>query len=480
MTAKQFIDIILFFMRKISGKEISSNETDILSFIQSLSYPSTEQKIKSCLRTPAAPHSYNECILLLAWLNDIARYTHVDTEIETPFECDDEFPNVEYTKEFSDEVRRAFPLWNKADDEFNKIKERLIEKKIILTKKCFQNVEDLNRRTEELKLKNRNMNSDVGGDYNDDPEKIIKKIGTELKEAELELERNIKWHSSLTAEYESISIKHKDIEKKNAVKIAKLQKIINDVQCQKYTSVELHQQIAYESSLRESKAIIENKLFTMRNNSNRILTQIARLKKLRDDSVVKLDILLESINKTMRKSSEQLEINVKRLRIDPKKTAQNIYDVISEMNRLYDAAHVIKQNYVKQIESQQTQHEQLTSEYKCLGNKCIELSNNLREMNKDHIHINIEVMKIENETKDVVMKCEQNTKEATTTKQQLNSELARNRTKIDDLRAINAQQFVAGEQQIIDNIRKKESHGKQLDELINFIDEFSENIDIFH
>ena len=137
MTAKQFSQIIAYFMKFVignsRGRRLSLNKLsleDIMAFLQQLEYPNGINK--SWLKTPNAPHAYPHVVELLHWL---CQFIEVDNNISEYFEDTsnlidsvNEFPSIECLQQFVKSTKKNFQLWSNDTNKEQQQIDELIDK----------------------------------------------------------------------------------------------------------------------------------------------------------------------------------------------------------------------------------------------------------------------------------------------------------------------------------------------------------------
>lgn len=154
MTSKQFIGIIDYMFKSITGKDLQAlvgkdDQFDcIIRILKRLNYP---LKInKSMLKTPNTPHSIDQIFELLLWLSD---YTLNFNEAEhSATTQDDNFPSHAFTAIFSKTVMDGFHLWSKESEEFVDLQGQMVDKYTSATvNNKVENAQQLITMTEHLK-----------------------------------------------------------------------------------------------------------------------------------------------------------------------------------------------------------------------------------------------------------------------------------------------------------------------------------------
>lgn len=133
MTSKQFMQILEYFFKGITGRDMQAlvGKGDlydgIIRVLKSLDCPFMINK--SMLRTPNTPHTFDQMIVLLLWLGDfICLNIGTDaTNAPSEYKKDAELPSLAYTEAFSKAAMDGFQLWNKESDEFLVLQDHLVD-----------------------------------------------------------------------------------------------------------------------------------------------------------------------------------------------------------------------------------------------------------------------------------------------------------------------------------------------------------------
>lgn len=166
MTINQFYMIMRRFVRLICGKDLESFITGgdpingILNFMEQVSYPYAVNK--SMLKTPNAPHTFDQIVVMLLWLGSVSSVSTIAADDslldEYLFVKDDQFPNEEYTSMFSKAVQEGYLLWNNESDEHTTFIDRLSDG--LIAAKLNHKVEsaaELQALTENLEMKSNEL-----------------------------------------------------------------------------------------------------------------------------------------------------------------------------------------------------------------------------------------------------------------------------------------------------------------------------------
>lgn len=482
MTAKQFIDIVAHFSMKISGKNMitaqngsngkqkTTPEVEILSFLQMLNYPYVINK--SCLKTPNAQHMFKECVGLLAWLSDIVRYSQKDKLAELPMDGGNEFPNESYTKHFSLEVQNAFHLWNEESEEasFN-IHDGLIET-FVKAKRGCASIEQMIQKADELQKANEKLSQALAaaGQIKED-ENAFEAIQSKYNELEQEFQE-LKIHNA--GRIETINrlndvLKLKAIEAKE--KKEHFNAFIDKIGKQKYTTADI-QRISENTLLtKQAIALANQEIARIRENGIDHQIKVARLKQRRNATIPDLNALAFNIAQILAKSHDyQCSVNVNDLCFDISANTDTLHIVCMRFERLHDNVAAHKQRICHQIDQHkaklsdlQTQSDHLKSELKNLKIK-------FQKANRSLATINQKIFQYETESKMLFAELQPGT--LNNEYEKLAKEMADKREMITNLEIENLKILEDGENCIYKIIEMKHNALEILDNMSKLVDDF--------
>lgn len=198
MTAKQFLQIITYFMHMIGGKTATTNKeyladplNGILKFLKLLACP--YMVTKSAMKTPNAPHTFDQLVTLMMWLAEFAGIDDNELVPDESYLRDEELPNRELTATICREVEIGFGLWNKQnDDEFGQLQDRLVDAFIMAkTNNHVTSVKELNVATEASKQRIEQLNKTPSALANEQQFEAMESQYLKYEEIEHHLKQNV-------------------------------------------------------------------------------------------------------------------------------------------------------------------------------------------------------------------------------------------------------------------------------------------------
>lgn len=347
MSAKQFIDIIAHFVGIVSGKTINTNrpsdcETDVLNFMKSLGYSTPVSK--SWLKTPTAPHAYSECVALLAWMSDLVDQGDDEHMMDAFYsdECDANFPDVEFTKVFSKEIRNGFQVWNGQDDDgFDRWIQQLVEEHVIASMKYrVRNCNELN----ELVI---GMNNTIAQlkevDDTIPNEKLFETMAERMHHNETQLKTLTRSIAKKSEKLAALDLVYRDqqlaIDAKQQI-IEKKQQTLSKQRCNiddyKLAKAKL-------PTLMQTIGLRRTEIETIDNDSRTYQLQLARLMQQKNDAIAKLNRIGFRITQIILLTKLHDPFDANAIQIDSNATNDAVRTVCKAMELLIESIESRKQ-----------------------------------------------------------------------------------------------------------------------------------------
>lgn len=485
MSAKQFVEIIAHFSIKISGKNLITNqnaasakqktspEVQIMEFLQSLNYPYVINK--SCLKTPNAQHMFKESVAMLAWLSDIIRYSEdEESPLTIDIQRDEEFPNEEYTKHFSDEVQNAFHLWSEgSDDAFIDVQQQLVEQ--FIQSKCFASIDGLIDKTAKLRKANEILGENsqqLANNEND--EKRFESLNAEysrLKSESKELKHVI---ASKQNYMQSITMKYESANKNAKAREAALQSLVEKIRKQKHSVADLKKVSTKVDAIKSTIESMGRDVQVFREEATAIEIKVARLRQQRSTIIAEFNRFAFKAAQHMIMGGTHENLDVNDFVVENTDDANAIEAACMRLKRLHNGLITAKERYRSNIEigaanvtNLKKQEQLLESEYKKLMTK-------LTNANENLLSINSAILKLEIEFRAALAALQ-----TTASDDELNElmrEIADQREKKVRLEAENVMIFEAGQKKIKELFQARQKVLQNLDELNEHFDKLLQNL----
>lgn len=358
MTTNQFYSIINYFVRLISGKELDAFIRNgelidgILNFVNQIDYPYSISK--SILKTPNAPHSIDNAVLLLLWLGECSNVKNIASDnsfIESYLSVHDEaFPNEEYTAMFSAEIPEGYRLWNNESEEHSTFIDRLTDG-LISSKLNYKvsSASELITMTKNLKTKSKELA--------DNPVKLNNLHEFEQLESKY-IEYETKEHDLIAQIKEkqdrlaAVRVNWNDKRSKVQHKQGTMNELATQIKNQRHTIADYRKLQEEMSLLKSAIATISAEVKLIRDEeSNQKIIQ-ARLVKKVSEAITSINCramqIVKIINKTHLKVSER-EAN--RLHLPPSPNLQQVNELERMLGHILSLVKVEKHKVQLELDS---------------------------------------------------------------------------------------------------------------------------------
>lgn len=339
MTAKQFLQIITYFMHMIGGKTATSNKefqadqlNGILKFLKMLNCP--YMVTKSAMKTPNAPHTFDQLVTLMTWLSEFAGNEDSELVQDESYFRDEELPSQEFTALFSREMETGFELWNKShENEFKQLKDRLVDAQITAkTNGNVRSVEELGHATAASKQRIEQLNKTPCVVANEQQFEAMQSQYLKYEEMEHNLNQNIERKSDQLA---AIEVKWKDRNEDVQRKEIYNKNVQNQIEAQTKNAVEFRELqeklTVLRISLDERKAEIESiKDFITANE-----VRSARLMNQKSKAVADYNVHMVHVCQLLNRCRIGINVDPNTLSLDcqsPLATVKAIRDEINKIN----------------------------------------------------------------------------------------------------------------------------------------------------
>lgn len=346
MSAKQFVDIIAYFHGISTGKILNTNrpvdcETNVLNFIKNIHYPFPVSR--SWLKTPAATHAYSECVALLAWLSDLV----CTEDLEHSNECDSAFPSVEFTERFSRDALSEYKKCNGHPD----VRciawiEKMVEARLIAGlknhvqnrnefDKLMENMQSKIEKLEKIELKEPSKESLMMIEQIQIDEQQLQSLKEDINKRTHALDK-IYLHS---CQQSQINAKHEAIEK--IQEILSKQRVKHDDYALAKEKLKM---------LEETIESLKKQIDTLGEDSAKEVLKKARLVKLRNDDIAKINRIGFKMTQIILLSKLNVAYDADAIQIGPRDSDDKIKMVCKTMDRLIKNVQCHKQQIGISIE----------------------------------------------------------------------------------------------------------------------------------
>lgn len=476
MTAKQFFDIIAHFSLKICGKNMitsastkqkSNPETEILGFLQLLNYPYTINK--SGLKTPNAQHMFKDSVGLLAWLADFILIGNESNLSDVPVICDDSFPSVEYTTNFSIEAQKAFSLWNEeSEDAFANVKQYLIEK-LVTSKIGCTSIDELIQKTEQLKQKNQQLRNAIpnGPSERENYSKVMEAKYDELKNSEKKLKesKSVKMNmlKNIVTMNDVVAADYKKKEKSLAA-------LLMGIDEQRFTLSNLQELKSEIALINQEIEIKNNEIAAIRDSASYDHIEYARLKQKRIAAITKFNKFTYEIAQTIASSQFMENFNVNDYSIDTCADDKTIKLICSRLRELNGMVVEGIQRCEEQLNLHKSTKTNLIEQINQLKAKYMSSSYKHRLTHNNLNKINIKLSNLKIESEQCLSELRHQSNELKKTQHQVDQLIIYGRQSADKINSQNIQILESFESKMAEIAAAKKDRADEIDDLIKSIE----------
>lgn len=484
MTINQFYMIMKHFVRLTSGKELEAYIVNgdphqgILNFMAQAEYPFTVNK--SMLKTPNAPHTFDQVIVMLLWLGSVSSVSSVadDEQLVNQFlyTKDENFPNEEYTAMFSKGVQEGYLLWNNESEQHSTFLDHLTNG--LIAEKLNHKVSsaaELQILTENLETKSKELadNPVQLNNIHQFEQLESKYIEYETKEHDL-----MKQIREMRDRLAAIRVNWNDKRLKVQQSQTKLNELANQIKNQEH-SIGDYKKLAEEiSTLKAGVGSVQTEIKLIRDEeSNQQITRARLLKKV-SESIAQINErgmqIVKLLNNTQLSISEQ---DMNKLHLPASPSVQQVQKVDEMLSYMFSAVNIQKHKLqleldqiIRKLYAIRTETESLTKELEMaqkkydktvFENKVLEKTSTMKNKKSENC-----TRKLSKQVEDAKLKLKT-----------LKSDIVAANARKCQLEGENAKIMAEGESQAMQIIGEKQRLANQMDELEKMVDQSLEGLD---
>lgn len=483
MTSKQFLLIISYFVKSITGKDMAAlfpkgDPLDgIIKLLRDLGCPYIINK--SMLRTPNAPHTFDQIVVLMLWLSEyitiprkVSDVGHMSVE---EFTRDEQLPNHEYTARFSQAMQKGFQLWNSESDEFATLQNQLVDDFIaVKLSNKVRSAAELNDMTDILKLKIRDLES---YQIAMPDEQHFARVRNEFESLD-QMKKNL-WHEldGNRQTLDTIGMIWKTKEANLKQKQEKLKSIKHQIATQSVT-VDEFKELGHKIAVaKNAVCAVEREVQLLRDEEVAVSTQHARLLKKVSDAIPKLNQHNKQIIEMVEQS--QLPIIDRRLMdglfLKPNPTMEQIADINKSLGSISTLVNIHKHTTQSNIKKANDQLELLRFKENAMQKEQQKLRESFDAVSSRKQTIEKKIETKERKYKDTITIASEKLQKMNAEYEEIEIRITDAQNKSDQLMDENERILVEGEKKMADLKAQKE---QILDQMNQFEKELEEKIAI--
>lgn len=356
ITAKQFTDYIATFIQIVSGETVTATkpadvESDILAFMKSVNYPNSINK--SWLKAPNIPHSFPECMALMAWLTDFVSFEY-DEELaaqgeERFVECDPELLSIEFTKYFSEQIRNGFWLWNdQSEESFEQWKAELVERSVIASLGGrINSLDELYSLTGKLKAQVAQLST---YDFTIPNEQQLEVLEAQVQQGEAALRALTASAVAKADRLAAIELKLNERQVHAQEKMRSIETLKRRIARQRWSIDEYSALSNQLVSMRQYVEMEKNSIIAIKNDNVALQVHIARLIHQKNGEISKFNQLVFKLTQVIARSKLSIPLDPKALHIETSYSYDQIRSIAKQVCRIYDRVQSARHGFEADIE----------------------------------------------------------------------------------------------------------------------------------
>lgn len=412
--------------------------------------------------------SFPEVIAILAFLSDLLRDIKVyGSPDDMPLIHCDQLVNDKFTGSFASELFQNYFSFDPAKDLENEFVTKLVNGLIAIKMKTDGlTVERLAAKVVELRKSSEKLQQNL---VQTESDKFFSTIEGQYAEKKKEHEKLQEILAEKRKCLKMIMLTHEERAAQLIAKQAAIVDLTHQIQHQKYTTLDIKQLLAKETSIKSSIAMIKNEKDAIKIEAADAQVKLARLQKLKLDVIKKFNELTFRITQNLMQCTAFEGLNVNDLTIDPTASFQTIQNICSHLNQLSARCSMVKRQYAEEIQQSQHKSAEFEAEFNRLNEQYAGCKLKHRNANKQFEILNQKCSNYEGSSSSV--KLEREIAEKIAYKEDLSKDIANLKMKAQDLETKNVELLEDGEKQAREIIQAKQAANKQMDELSDFIDQ---------
>lgn len=414
-------------------------------------------------------------IAILAFLSDLVRDIKKPALPDMPLMPCDRLVNNEFTCLFAAEALRNYLSYDPDRDSLldSEGEAKLVNGLIAIKMKIDDlTVEKLTAKADQLRKSSAQIEQNL---VKSESEKYFKAIEEQFADKENEHQKLLQMLADKRKYLKMITLTHDEHLAKMALKQAEMQNTMHIVQHQKYTTIDVKQLVAKETSIKSTISMIQKENDAIKAEADDAQVKLARLQKLKLDAIRKFnDFSLHAAQKLVRTPSFE-RLNINNLTIDPTASLQAIQSICLRLTQLNENCAILKRQQSNEIQENKSKLDEYKTQHAQLTMKYAEHLAQLQKAKQKFDSFNQKRSSCENEGSISADRLQREVDEKIAYKKQLEEQITGSRKRVNDLEAQNAQMLEDGERQAQQIIREKKKLCDQLDKIDDFMDKLGES-----
>lgn len=392
--------------------------------------------------------------------------------MEMPLKCCDRLLNDEFTQLFSAETLRNYSSYDPDHESLmdHDSEAQMIDRFIAIKMKNSKvTAPELAEKVLKLHESNEKLQENL---IETDIQKCFASVSQQVIEKEQELEGVQAVLNEKRTHLKMIMLKHDERLAELRAKQTGCDNVLEVIQNQQYTTLDIKQMVAKEATVRASIAMIQEEIDAIRVQAADAQVKLARFQKLRLDMIKKFNDTTFNIVQKLMETAAFRKINVNDLTIDPTASIRDIQKVCTHLNILNQSCATGKRQYNQQLAQINEKMTAFTIELKQLNDKHTAQTAEFQMASQKLDNLNQQCTNFKSDGSTDASRMQSGIEELIAYKKILTDEIAEVKVKVEAMETENAELFNIGEQKAQEIIRAKKATAKQIDKLSDFIDNF--------
>lgn len=268
-----------------------------------------------------------------------------------------------------------------------------------------------------------------------------------------------------------INFSHDEKSRELAAMKTKLDEVSCSVRDQKYTTLDIKQLAAKETSVKNSIVMIQSEVDAIKLEAGDAQVKMARLQKLKLDAIKEFNDLTFRITQQLMQCRSFQQLNINDLTIDPTAPAKAIEHTCLRLQKLADTCDTIKRATRDHNQQKQLQLAECEQQRSQLDEKYTVEMTKFQQANQHLQNIHRKLTECEGKRTENTAKLQNTITDCIARKKQIDAEIEHLHKKHDRIQAKNEELLQTGESQARDILIAKQRLSDRIDELNDLLDD---------